>query len=112
VRLLAERDLDPSTVLRDADAALYASKRERQASPHLWSVGMRHDGAEQQELADDLRRGLLSGQLHLVYQPVVDIATLRVHGLEVLGPLAAPERGDVPPDQFIPCAERAGAIAS
>jgi diguanylate cyclase (GGDEF)-like protein len=97
VRLLAERDLDPSTVLRDADAALYASKRERQASPHLWSVGMRHDGAEQQELADDLRRGLLTGQLHLVYQPVVDIPTLRVHGLEVLARWRHPVRGDVPP---------------
>jgi diguanylate cyclase (GGDEF)-like protein len=110
VRLLAEPRLDPSTVLRDADAALYVSKREGQARPHLWTVGLRHDGAEQQELADDLRQGLLTGQLHLVYQPVVDISTLRVHGIEVLARWRHPERGDVPPDQFVPCAERAGLI--
>jgi EAL domain-containing protein (putative c-di-GMP-specific phosphodiesterase class I) len=55
-------------------------------------------------MADDLRQGLLTGQLHLVYQPVVDIATLRVHGIEVLARWRHPERGDVPPDQFIPCA--------
>jgi diguanylate cyclase (GGDEF)-like protein len=111
VRLLSQRRLDPSAVLRDADAALYASKREGQARPHLWSIGMRHDGAVQQEMADDLRHGLLTGQLHLVYQPVVDISTLRVHGIEVLARWRHPERGDVPPDQFIPCAERAGMIA-
>jgi diguanylate cyclase (GGDEF)-like protein len=110
VRLLAEPRLDASTVLRDADAALYASKREGHARPHLWSVGMRHDGAELQELADDLRQGLLTGQLHLVYQPVVDITTLRVHGVEALARWQHPERGDVPPDQFIPCAESASLI--
>ena len=110
VRLLTEPRLDASTVLSDADAALYASKREARARPHLWTAGMRHDGAEQQELADDLRQALLAGQLHLVYQPVVDISTLRVHGIEVLARWRHPERGDVPPDQFIPCAERAGFI--
>jgi EAL domain-containing protein (putative c-di-GMP-specific phosphodiesterase class I) len=71
---------------------------------------MRHDGAEQQEMADDLREGLLTGQLHLVYQPVVDISTMRVRGLEALARWSHPDRGDVPPDQFIPCAERAGLI--
>ena len=110
VRLLAEDGLDPSNALRDADTALYKSKRERRARPHLWSPGMRHDGAEQQEMADDLREGLLTGQLHLVYQPVVDISTLRVRGLEALARWSHPDRGDVPPDLFIPCAERAGLI--
>ncbi len=111
VRLLDD-ELDPSAALRDADAALYVSKRERRARPHLWSPGMRHDGAEQQELADDLREALLSGQLHLVYQPVVDISTLRVQGLEALARWSHPVRGDVPPDLFIPCAERAGLIGN
>ena len=110
VRLLDEPGLDPSAVLRDADAALYVSKRDGQARPHLWTPGLRHDGAEQQELADDLRRGLLEDQLHLVYQPVVDIASLRVRGIEVLARWRHPERGDVPPDQFVPCAEQAGLI--
>ena len=110
LRLLDEAQLDASAVLRDADAALYASKREGQARPRLWSCGMRHDGAEQQELADDLRQGLHTGQLHLVYQPVVDITTLRVHGVEALARWRHPERGEVPPDQFIPCAESTGLI--
>lgn len=110
VRMLEDGDLDASAALRDADAALYVSKREGCARPHLWSAGMRHDGVEQQELADDLRHGLHAGQLHLVYQPVVDIDTLRVRGIEVLARWRHPERGDVPPDQFVPCAERSGLV--
>jgi len=110
VRLLSESRLDASTVLRDADAAMYVSKREGQARPHLWSSGMRHDGAKQRELADDLRQGLLAGQLSLVYQPVADITSLRVHGVEALARWRHPLYGDVPPDQFISCAEGAGLI--
>jgi diguanylate cyclase (GGDEF)-like protein len=60
---------DPATSCADADAALYASKREGQARPHLWTVGMRHYGASSRSWPDDLRQALLTGQLHLVYQP-------------------------------------------
>jgi EAL domain-containing protein (putative c-di-GMP-specific phosphodiesterase class I) len=71
---------------------------------------MRPDGAEHLELAEDLRQGLRSGQLSLVYQPVVDISTLRVRGIEVLARWRHPVRGQVPPDRFVPCAERAGLV--
>ena len=107
VRLLAP-GLAPSAALRDADTALYASKREGTARPHTWVPGMRAGGAVELDLADDLRESLRSGQLHLLHQPVVDIETMRVRGIEVLARWTHPVRGPVPPDQFVPCAERAG----
>ncbi len=69
VRLLDRPDLTPSDALRDADVALYVSKREGRAVPHVWSSGMRSKELEQLALAEDLRQGLAEGQLWLVYQP-------------------------------------------
>jgi diguanylate cyclase (GGDEF)-like protein len=111
VRVLDGSTTDSSSVLRDADVALYASKQEGRTRPHLWSAGLRAERAEQLALADDLREALREGQLSLVYQPVVDVATMRVRGVEALARWHHPVRGVVPPDRFVPCAEQAGLAA-
>jgi EAL domain-containing protein (putative c-di-GMP-specific phosphodiesterase class I) len=61
-------------------------------------------------LVSDLRAGLDAGQLFLVYQPQVDIATGRIVGLEALARWRHPRRGLVGPDEFIPVAEKSGLI--
>lgn len=117
VRLL-EDGLSASAALREADAALYAAKHARHSGPHLWTVGLRHDDLDQAELAEDLRAELRAaqdgparvGQLRLVYMPIVDVVTLRVTGMESLARWRHPTRGDVPPEEFVGCAERAGLI--
>ena len=111
VRLLDRPDLAAGDALRDADVALYISKREGRAIPHLWRAGMRSEELEQLALAQDLQQALREGQLWLVYQPVVDITTLLVRGLEALARWRHPARGQVPPDVFVACAERFGLIA-
>ena len=108
VRLLGADDVSPTTALRDADVALYASKSAGGAGAELWRQGMRRAGEELDELSDDLRAALREDQLRLVYQPVVDAAGLRVRGVEALARWRHPVRGDVPPDVFVPCAERSG----
>jgi len=62
------------------------------------------------ELGMDLRNAVAAGQLYLEYQPTVELAAMRVNGLEALVRWAHPTRGVVPPDQFIPVAEETGAI--
>ena len=108
VRLLAPDGPDPTTALRNADVALYASKTTGRATVELWHDGMRRAGEELDELSEDLRQALQDDALRLVYQPVVDALTLRVRGVEALARWRHPVRGDVRPDVFVGCAERSG----
>src|SRR6185436_9804119 len=62
------------------------------------------------ELEADLRVALERGQLHLHYQPTVDLATSEVIGFEALARWAHPERGMITPGEFIPIAEATGLI--
>lgn len=62
------------------------------------------------ELAGELRRAVDLGQLHLVYQPIVELGSGRIGGLEALVRWQHPDRGPVAPREFIGQAERSGAI--
>jgi EAL domain-containing protein (putative c-di-GMP-specific phosphodiesterase class I)/CheY-like chemotaxis protein len=67
---------------------------------------------QQLVLEDDLRHALESGQLSVQYQPLVEIATQRVAGLEVLARWQHPTKGWISPGTFIPIAEHSGLILS
>lgn len=64
----------------------------------------------QLQLEADLRRGMAAGELVLDYQPIVSVHTGRVTGFEALARWRHPERGIVPPNEFIPIAEESGLI--
>ncbi|MFV0523441.1 MAG: EAL domain-containing protein [Acidimicrobiales bacterium] len=72
--------------------------------------GMRESVADRHELASDLTVALAQNQLSVVYQPVIEIESRRVRGVEALLRWNHPERGPVSPAQFIPLAERSGLI--
>ena len=101
----------PSSVLVDADAALYAAKDAGRGRTVLWEPRLREDALAQDALVQDLREALAQDALHLVFQPVVDIRTRRVLAVEALARWDHPERGSVPPTVFVEAAERAGAVA-
>jgi EAL domain-containing protein (putative c-di-GMP-specific phosphodiesterase class I) len=71
---------------------------------------MRRQVRHQLELQDGLRRAMSAGQLHLAYQPIVNLFDQRVIGAEALLRWRHPEQGSIPPSDFIPIAEKSGLI--
>ncbi len=97
-----------SQLLVDADVALYAAKRAGRGKAVVWDAALRADELAEDALVADLRQALDQGALTLAYQPVADIRSGRVRGVEALARWHHPVRGPVPPSTFVPCAERAG----
>jgi len=100
----------PEELLRDADTAMYRAKAQGRARSVVFDAAMRERDPELMQLESDLRRALLREEFRLVYLPIVDVETGRIEGLEALLRWAHPERGMVPPDEFIPFAEETGLI--
>ena len=101
---------DPVELLRSADIAMYASKRDGKSKVTLFHPEM-HDIAHRQlELRMDLSVALERGELSLAYQPILDTRTRRICGVEALLRWNHPTRGAVSPVEFIPVAEQSGQI--
>ena len=104
------RETDSSVVLRDANVAMHRAKTTGKGRWIDHDPAMRESAVEQLELEIDLVDAVDNGELRLVYQPIVDLATARIQGVEALVRWCHPTRGDIPPDAFIPLAERNGMI--
>ena len=104
--------LDGDTLLRSADIALYRAKAEGRGRWLFFRPEMNAQSQLRRQLELDLRRALAGDEFVLFYQPIVDIRSLRVSGFEALLRWQHPERGLVPPDQFIPLAEEIGLIVA
>ena len=100
----------PSSVLVDADVALYAAKHSGRGKTVVWEPALRQEELDHDALVGDLRQALADDALTLDYQPVVDIRTLRVRGIEALARWHHPTRGSVPPSVFVAYAEQAGIV--
>lgn len=101
---------DPYEVLKSADIARKRARRgggERRVQH--FSRGMLVEAQQRVRLVSELRRGIGRGELRLYFQPIVD-GERRVIGAEGLIRWQSPERGLVPPNDFIPLAEQTGII--
>jgi diguanylate cyclase (GGDEF)-like protein/PAS domain S-box-containing protein len=97
-------------LLRDADLAMYRTKR-RQRGSHTVFDGLMHETALQRlELETDLRAALSRNELVTYYQPIVSLEHMRVTGFEALIRWFHPLRGLIGPQDFIPLAEECGVI--
>ena len=107
ITVRAESDRNSGELLRRADIAMYQAKLGLEGAvlydPH-------HDDFSRPrlQLAEELRRGIPSGQLVLWYQPQIDSATMQVCGLEALIRWNHPTHGLLSPAEFLPVARRAG----
>lgn len=100
----------PSALLRDADAAMYRAKRDGRARTVVFDETMRAEAIGRFDTEMELRRAIALDQLEVHYQPLVDIATGAVTGVEALARWQHPSRGSVPPTEFIAIAEETGLI--
>ena len=100
----------PDTLLRDADIALYAAKEHGRARFEVFDSEARMRGIDLLATEQALRLALRHGELCLHYQPEVDLTTRRIVAVEALVRWQHPERGLVPPGEFIPVAEESGLI--
>ena len=103
---------DAETLQRNADTALYRAKHNGRGTAAFFDHEMDEHARERRAIETDLRHAIARGQLHLVYQPLVAIACGSVVGYEALLRWEHPERGEIPPDQFIAIAEEIGAIVA
>jgi diguanylate cyclase (GGDEF)-like protein len=97
-------------MLRDADAALRQAKGTGGGSYRVFDRGLHDAAVERVELQGDLQRALERGEFFLNYQPLVELSSARLVGVEALVRWVHPERGVVSPEQFIPLAEETGLV--
>ncbi len=100
----------PDELLRDADLALYAAKAAGKDRYALYDAGLHGDAEGRLDLESDLSVAVEEDQLFLVYQPIFDLASQRVVGVEALVRWRHPQRGVVAPASFIPLAEESSLI--
>ena len=101
---------DPAEVVRNADVAMYMAKANGKARFAIFDPAMDAAMRQRHDLAAQLQRAVELDQLRLAYQPIMALDTGAVAGLEALVRWEHPERGLVPPGQFIELAEENGAI--
>ncbi len=101
---------DADALLRDADVAMYMAKSQGKGRYQVFEPSMHERVLDRLDLHASLQRALTNDELLLHYQPVVELATGRVQGVEALLRWRHPLRGLVPPDDFIPHAEETGVI--
>ena len=107
---IARGDERAETLLRNAEIALSRAKQIGNGSVELFEPGMHATVFERIVLKGQLERALAEGQLFLNYQPIIDLGRGGLWGVEALIRWQHPERGLVPPDEFIPLAEETGLI--
>jgi diguanylate cyclase (GGDEF)-like protein len=97
-------------LLANADFAMYQAKSLGKGRCQLFEPEMRHVAVRRAEFLSELRVALDRGEFRVAYQPIVELSTGRVQGLEALVRWQHPVRGQVMPGEFIALAEETGLI--
>ena len=98
------------TLIARADAAMYSAKERGRNNVQCYAEGMSAVTQERVKLESDLHEALRSGQFELHYQPKVDTSSGRVNSAEALIRWRHPQRGLVPPNDFIAIADECGLL--
>ena len=100
----------PEELLRDASIAMDRAKSRGKRRAVVFAPFMQEDVVDKRTLSVDLRRALDEHEFFLMYQPIVDLKSGRITGVEALLRWRHPERGVIQPDEFIPALESSGLI--
>ncbi len=99
----------PGELLKDADTAMYRAKADA-AGYRVFEQNMYEQALRRLKVENDMRRALEAGEFVVYYQPIVNLQSGEVWGVEVLVRWKHPERGLLAPSQFVPVAEETGLI--
>jgi diguanylate cyclase (GGDEF)-like protein/PAS domain S-box-containing protein len=105
ISLYPEDGFDVESLIKNADTAMYRAKEQGRDNFQLYTHAMNETAVERLGLESSLRKALPGGQLVLHYQPLLDLITGKVHGVEALLRWHHPERGLVLPSEFLNIAE-------
>ncbi|MGO2158232.1 MAG: cyclic di-GMP phosphodiesterase [Serratia proteamaculans] len=110
IALCPEHGNDLDSLIRSADTAMYVAKEHGKRTYTVFSPEMNKRVAEYMWLDTNLRKGLEQNQLVVYYQPKIEATSGKVCSVEALVRWDSPERGLIPPMQFISYAEESGLI--
>jgi diguanylate cyclase (GGDEF)-like protein/PAS domain S-box-containing protein len=102
--------VDAEVLLRAADMAMYRAKEGGRGRFCFFEHSMETDLLDRAALEEDVRQAVANNDIRPYYQPLVKLAENSLVGFEILARWHHPSRGEVPPDTFIPVAERLGLI--
>ncbi|XAS66681.1 EAL domain-containing protein [Micrococcaceae bacterium Sec5.7] len=108
---MAEPGQTAEELLMEADIAMYASKADGRSKLKVFEPAMLHARQRRNQMVGELREAITGEQLVLHYQPVIELATGKIEGVEALVRWSHPTRGLIMPDDFIPIAEEIGIIS-
>ncbi|MGD8188398.1 EAL domain-containing protein [Brevibacillus ginsengisoli] len=110
ISLNTRKSEDATTLIRHADMAMYYAKELGKNNYQFYTVEMKEKVIDSLELENQLHQALERQELIVYYQPQIDIDSGKIVGMEALIRWKHPERGLVPPGEFIPLAEETGLI--
>ncbi len=110
ISCLPEDGADAITLMKHADAAMYAAKTAGRGTYRFFQTAMTEKAGQRLQFEMELRSAVANGELALFYQPRVAMANGIQRGVEALVRWHHPQRGLVLPDEFIPLAEESGII--
>ena len=102
--------VSPDGCLQAASTAMLYAQPRGNGQTRIFDQQMQDSAAHRLELENELRRAIRRQQLHLLYQPIVNLSDRALSGFEVLVRWNHPQFGTISPSEFIPLAERTGSI--
>ena len=110
IALAPQHGVDLDQILKNADLAMYAAKSAGRRTYRFFEPAMDAQVKARRKLEMDLRHAIADGTLEVYYQPCISLQDNRITGCEALLRWHHPERGTIPPAEFIPIAEDTGLI--